>query len=136
MISTPRRGFGLVELLMAAVVVAILITLVAEGLTGVAQQLRRNREQLAAIEAASSIMEMVTALPEVALDANALQQPEIQTLVQQTLDRWTIALRINDVEENVAGQRIELILSRRQATGDSPPLTLIAWKFRPEEPAR
>ena len=128
-----RSGFAMVELLVAAAVVAMLIALVAEGLSAVAQQLRRNREQLAAIEAASSIMELVTALPDPALGPNALEQPEIQAIIQQTLDRWDVALRISDVEEDIAGQRIELSLSRRQATGDRRPLKLTAWKFRHKE---
>ncbi len=134
MTAHRRSGFGLVELLIAAAVVAMLIALVAETLSVVARQLQHNREQLAAIEAASGIMELVTALPDQALGPNVLELPEIRTIVQQTLDRWDVALRVSDSKEDPTGQQIELLLSRRQTVGNSPHFKLTAWKYRHKEP--
>jgi prepilin-type N-terminal cleavage/methylation domain-containing protein len=129
MMNTKRSGFTFVELLAAIAILAVLLTTTVQMLRLVAEQRRRNEDRLAAIEAAASVMELITALPDSQLTSQTLQEPRIHWAMEEIERHWKVDLQVTPATNALAGQRIELRLTRRHAPNREPPLTLTTWRF-------
>ena len=129
MIKSKRSGFTVVELLAAIAILAVLLTTTVQMLRLVVVQRQRNEDRQAACEAAASLMELITALPDSEIRPQVLRQPAIQPILEGIQQRWEVDLQITPVDDP-SGQRIDLRLRRLRSRKDEPPLNLTAWRYR------
>jgi prepilin-type N-terminal cleavage/methylation domain-containing protein len=125
-----RRGFNLMEMLAAVVVLTALLVVLAQFLGAVAQQRRVAARRLLAVEEAANAMEQAAALAYAELTPARMQTIQLSQQAQQSLPQAKLTVVVTDEPGPPAGKRIVVELSWQNRAGQTgKPVRLTAWRY-------
>jgi type II secretory pathway pseudopilin PulG len=126
-----QRGFSIIELLLAGVVIAALLTSVVKFL-GVAAGQRRGaeRRQVALVEA-SNVMQRITARPWAEVTEASLAEISLSAEAARFLPEGSLAAKLSESPDEPAAKRVALEV-RWPGPPGAPPhtLRLMSWMYR------
>lgn len=127
-----RRGYGLVELAMAILLVLVAMTLLVRGLALAGAERRVADRRLWAVEAASNVLERIAAEPFEGLTADAARALAAGAQADRVLPgaEWEVAVDA-DRGAPVPAKRVALKLRWKDRSGGFvAPVRLTAWVYR------
>jgi prepilin-type N-terminal cleavage/methylation domain-containing protein len=130
-----RRGFTLMETIVAAFLLAVAAVLCAQMLVASAAANRAADWRRLAAREAANVMEQVMALPADGLTPDAVNQIRLSEETTKTLPDARLAIR-RDEQSNATPPATQItveIVWKGHAGEPSPPTRLLAWRFHPEE---
>ncbi len=121
---------GLVEVLAAATILAVVMTLSVEMLGALAQQRRALDDRQAAIRAAGNVMERLFARPFDQCTAETVDAGPWTEQLQQTLPGGRVEIDIVALDAPPPAKRVTVAVSWSEGT-DRPRRTerLVAWRY-------
>lgn len=126
-----RRGFNLVEMLVAVVVMTALLVVLAQFLGTVTQQRRVAARRMMAVEEAANAMEQAAALSYAELTPERLQTIGVSEQAQRSLPQAKLSVDVTDEPGPPAGKQIAVELSWQNRFGETvKPVRLTAWRYR------
>jgi type II secretory pathway component PulJ len=129
-----RRGFTVLETLVAGVLLAALLGLGAKMLQAQGRQQRVLRQRLVAAEELANLMERLTARPWPRLTAEAAADLQLSPEARLALPEARCDIQIIEQAKPVAGKRIAVVLHWPDHNGHSEQrVQLVAWKYRDSE---
>jgi prepilin-type N-terminal cleavage/methylation domain-containing protein len=130
MTMTHRRGFNLMEMLVATVVMTALLVVLAQFLAAVTQQRRMAARRLLAVEEAANAMEQVAALTPGELTPENLQNVRLSAQGRRSLPQARLTVFVTDEPGPPSGKRIAVELTWQNRAGQTgQPIRLTAWKY-------
>lgn len=125
-----RRGFTIVELIVAGIIISVVMTVSLQMLAGLNQQQRlATRRQLAADELAN-LMERATNRPFKDLTNESLQSLNISDAARERLPDSELKLSVVEQPGPPVGKQIAAEIRWRDTAGAfSAPVRLVAWQF-------
>ncbi len=136
--ATRRRGYGLIELSMAVLLLALAMAMVVQMASWIGSERRGAGRRQVAMQEAANLMERLTARPWSELTpalgrSQALSEPAKATLRDGTLD-----VAIGPAEGEPSARSIAIRIGWGDATGGRvAPVRLVAWVHRrPHEGGR
>ncbi|TWU12694.1 hypothetical protein CA54_15190 [Symmachiella macrocystis] len=127
-----RRGYMLVEMIVAGIVLAVVMTVYLQLLAATSRQHRYADHRQLAGEELANIMERITAQPYKTIDQEELQSKELSDSATSHLHDAELNIDILPVSEPVDGKQISLSLRWRDS-GDVyvAPTRLTSWVYAP-----
>jgi type II secretory pathway pseudopilin PulG len=127
-----RRGIGLVELLVAVVMLTVLLAILAQLLGVLAAQRRRSARRQLATEAVANAMERLAALEYAELEPQLVRQVQLPRDVQRSLPAARLTVEVTPEATQPASKRIQVELSWQNRAGQTNrPVRLTAWRYAP-----
>jgi len=126
-----RRGFGLVEVIVAAAIILVLMSVCLELLTAMASQRRALDGRQTAIRQAANVIERVSARPWSELTDEHLRQ--MQQAEQSLLGAAGARLEIQlaQMPNEPDAKRITVLVEVEDSSGRPVrPVRLVAWRYR------
>jgi Tfp pilus assembly protein PilE len=134
-----RRGVTVLELSIAIILVAAVLTGIAQLLSVVSAQQRESERRSAALHEAANQMERLTILPWRELTSESVGQRELSPEAAAALPQGSLRVQVTDAAggaESLAAKRISVEVAWRNSAGrEVKPVRLVAWRFAPEETA-
>lgn len=132
MCERPRRGYVMVELVMATLLLAAAMVLTVQILGWLASERRAaDRRERAALEAAN-LMEHLTAQPWDAITPEAAGALELSSSAHQALPGAELKATVTRTEGDPPAKRIGIALRWRNRSGQfEAPVRLTAWVHSP-----
>lgn len=126
-----RRGYALVEIAMAVMVLMAAMSLAVKVLAGVGQQRRATERRLLALQELANAVERVNAEPFDALNAGRareLSRPAAHSALSKA--DWQAELTADDAGP-VAGKRVTVRVRWKGPSGEwSAPVSLTTWVYQ------
>ena len=130
-----RRGMAIVEVLVAGVVLAAMMTIALQMFAATAAQRRAARDQLTATQEAANVMERLAAVPWDTLTEDGTAGVELSGSAGRALPEVKLEIEITaspGEADALAAKRIGVIVSGQERNGHARSHTrLVAWRYRP-----
>jgi Tfp pilus assembly protein PilV len=134
-----RRGVTIFELTIAVLLVAVVLSGVAQLLALVSAQHRERERRIAAMHEAANHMERLAALPLSALTEATAAQAALSTEAAALLPDGELTVRVETAEPDVSGatappaRRLVVAVAWKNASGAAvKPVRLVSWRYSPE----
>ena len=127
--SRLRRGISILEVCVAGILVATLMTISARMLNVVATQRTASDQRQVAIQEASSALDRLTVLPWDDLTSEKLAAGGADDAVP-TLPKGKLKVTVEDAAEDLPARRVTVEVDWRSGTRAHAPVRLSAWVFR------
>jgi prepilin-type N-terminal cleavage/methylation domain-containing protein len=124
-----RRGFTIVEVLVAAGLLAVLLALCAQLLSVTGHARRASERRAIALEEAANLIERVRTLPFAEVTPERLARIELAPEVREFLPDATAKLSIDKETDAVPAKRVRVEIQWRAAAGPEPPARLTFWVY-------
>jgi prepilin-type N-terminal cleavage/methylation domain-containing protein len=123
------RGFTLIEILAAGVVLAILLVVAARMLSSTVAQHQALMNRRMAIVEADNIMERLFPLPVSELTDQRIREVQLSQEFRQSLPSANLEIDIRPVADDVPARRIAVTIRWRENLGQPErSVRLVAWK--------
>lgn len=127
-----RSGYLLVELIVAGIVLAVVMTVYLQLLSATSRQQRYADHRQLAGEELANLMERITAQPYETIDLEKLQAKELSDSAISHLNEAELNIDVLPVSEPVAGKQISLSLRWRDSGNVFvAPTRLTSWVYAP-----
>lgn len=131
--ATPRRGFTVIELAAAVILLAVAMTVTVQLLGTIANERRAvGRREVAAREAAN-LMEHLCARPWERLSADGVKDVRLSKTAADALPGAELTVGVDEAEgvRGVPGKRLSVRLRWRNRAGEfDAPVRLTTWVYR------
>ena len=134
--ATPaaRRGLSLLEVTVAAAMLAVLLTTSGRLVRVLINHQRAVERQAVALQAAQAVLEQATNTAWDELTAESARQMEIPAAIAPVLPGAKLVVAVAEDEDPIVAKRVSVELSWNGAAGKSAgPVRLTAWVY-PERP--
>ena len=126
-----RRGFGLIEMAVTGLLIAIAMAATLQVVGWVALDRRAVERRERAVLEASNIMERIAARPWEELSTEALQSIKLSESSAAFLPGSTLELKVIAQEDVPVRKKITVEIRWRDRSGrDEAPVRLVAWTYR------
>jgi prepilin-type N-terminal cleavage/methylation domain-containing protein len=126
-----RRGFSMIEIAVASLLLAIAMTVTVQVLGWVAAERRAVERRQCALGEAANILERLAARPWKGLTAEAVKRVALSENARRTLPDAELTVGVNDSEREADARRIALAIRWRNRSGGwDAPVRLVAWTYR------
>jgi hypothetical protein len=126
-----RRGFLLIELLAAGVLLLTLTALCVKYFAVTATQRRTLDQRQTALNEAANIMELLAARPWSDLTAETLAKISLSPESKLFLSDGELKIDIADEDTKPAAKRITVAIRWQDANGNwNQPVRLVAWRYQ------
>ena len=138
--SRRRRGFGLIELTITAILAVTAMTVTVQLVGWVAAERRAALRRERALLEAGNLLERLAARPWEVLGTDPAHPPAV-SLPESTravLPGASVAVEVHAVEGPVASKRVAVVIRWRDGTGTfEAPVRLVTWVYpQPAEGAK
>ncbi|MFH1921622.1 MAG: type II secretion system protein [Planctomycetota bacterium] len=126
-----RRGFSLLEVTAAGILLAMMLTVSLQFFRATAAQRRGLQARRTAIQEVANVMERLSARPWEELTAENVAEIEHSPEAQQAIPGSELKIDVLQTEGEPEGKRITVVL--RWPAGASQPdrsVRLVAWRYR------
>lgn len=125
-----KRGFSLIEMLVAIGLLSFVAIALAQGITLSIRQRQQLHQRLVLNQAAANLAERVTMIPWADLSDERLAEIQLDAATLAVWPELKLALRITDDAGPPTGKRILISLQPAARHGTAPPPTeLVVWRF-------
>jgi prepilin-type N-terminal cleavage/methylation domain-containing protein len=132
---TQRRGFTLIELAIAASLLAALLATSVQMLRALSNHQRAVEHRAAALEGVQAVAEQVANLPWDQLTPEGVKHFSIPAPIEKRLSGAKLAVNVVEETAPVLSKRITIELSWTNMNGDVvAPARLIVWAFPSDSP--
>ncbi len=129
--AARRRGFTMLEITAATVMLATAMTLTVQLLYGVAAERRAAERRLCAVQEVANLMERVAARPWGEVTPESLKAVSLSPRTIQALPGGELTATVDDSAATRGEKRIRLRLRWRDRAGTwTSPVRLTAWIYR------
>ena len=129
--AARRRGFTMVEIVAAVVLLATAMSLTVQILGALAAERRAAERRLCAVQEVANLMERVAARPWGEVTPESLKAVSLSPRAQRALPGAELAATVGDASASRGEKRIGLRLRWRDRAGDwTAPVRLTAWIYR------
>jgi hypothetical protein len=127
-----RRGFLLLELGAAGVMLMVLFVVSMQMFRATAAQRRALQHRRAALQAADNVMERLCARPWDELTPEHVGKAPLDDEVRAAVPRGRLAIDVEQADENAGEKRIAVEVRWAVEPGEPDrSVRLVAWKYRP-----
>ena len=129
-----RRGFSLLEVGAAGILLVVMLAVCAQFFRATATQHREVQHRRTALRAADNVMERLCARPWQELTPESLAALQLDERIEQALPGSQLDVDVAPSEDDPNAKRITVVV-RWPAVSDQPDrvVGLVAWKYRPTE---
>lgn len=125
----PRSGIGLIELLAAMAILAVLLSFLVQMMSVAGQQRKLVEENRVVAEAVANLMERAMSLPFAEVQQSSLEELA-SARMQSPHYRWTVD--VTATRRMLDEKRITIALRRESPNRQQGPRAkLVAWKYGP-----
>jgi hypothetical protein len=130
--SHRRRGFGLIEMAITGLLVAVALTATLKVVGWVALERRSNARRERAVREASNLMERISARPWDGLLTESLAALRLPDAALRSLPEGAVTAQVDPVPGAPSRKRITLEIRWIGRAGQpDAPVRLVAWADRP-----
>jgi prepilin-type N-terminal cleavage/methylation domain-containing protein len=127
---TPRRGYTLLEVLVAGLVLGVALTSSARLMHALHLKHRQLQHRLQALTEAENVLERLTATPWDELTPAGVAEHRLSNTARQRLPDGELTIEIVDEAAAPASKRVVVEVSWRDVRGEpTAPLRLAAWVY-------
>jgi Tfp pilus assembly protein PilV len=128
-VTMTRRGFLLIEMLAAGVLLLALTALCVKYFAVTATQRRTLDQRQTALNEAANIMELLTVRPWSDLTSETLAKISLSPETQLTLSDGELKIDLADEDAKPAAKRITVTIRWQDSNGQwNQPVRLVAWR--------
>jgi hypothetical protein len=129
--AARRRGYGLVELSVAGLLLAIAMGIVAQTATWLAVERRGAERRQRALQEAANLMERLSARPWLELTPELAREQSLSPATKAALRDGTLDVAIAPTEGDASSKTIAIRIGWGGTSGRGPaPVRLVAWVHR------
>jgi prepilin-type N-terminal cleavage/methylation domain-containing protein len=126
-----RRGFSMVEIAVASLLLAIAMTVTVQVLGWVAAERRVVDRRQCAVGEAANILERLTARPWEKLTPEAVKSLSLSEDAKRALPDGELTVALHESNQDRDARRIALRIRWRNRSGEwDAPVRLVAWTYR------
>lgn len=131
-VRRARRGFTIVELLVALVILAAAMALVVRVVATAADQRRETARRRTAVQEAANVLERIVARPWEEIDETQLDDVRLSPHAVEALPGAKLKVKVAEDAGRPAARRVAVTLTWN-AHGDEAAAStqLVGWKFSP-----
>lgn len=126
-----QRGFTILEVMVAAALTALLVTMCVRMLTSSAAQRRGAERRSVALEEAANVAESVAALPWDELTSERVGQIQLSESARQALGNGSLKVSLEPAASGPASKQIRVQLTWPNPAGGEATVELSSWAFAP-----
>ena len=126
-----RRGFTLLEISAAGILLVVMLTICLQFFRATAAQRRAIQDRRTAIREADNVMERVCARPWQELTPEGVASVQLSEEVQQVLPGGQLEIEVTQLNDEPDGKRVTVLL--HWPAGSNQPdrsVRLVAWRYR------
>jgi len=132
--NSKRCGISVLELLVAAVVLAVLMGLVAQMLTHLARQRRESERRMLAVQEVANVMERLAAEPLGDLTPERVQSISLSRQAERSLPGAELNIEVAVPDDQPNAKRIRVELRWQNLAGETvAPVRLTTWRYQTRE---
>ena len=126
-----RRGFSLLELAVASVILMALMTICLELLSAMAAQRRAIDGRQTAIRQAANVMERVCGRRYSELTPQGVREMQLAEQSPPKMPGARVEIQLVQSPDEPAAKRITVLIHREEESANSGrPIRLVAWRYR------
>jgi hypothetical protein len=131
--AAPRRAISLLEVVVAAAMLAVLMTIAAQMLQAVGQQQRATQRRALALQTVHALAEQFSNMPWDQLTAEAADEVNVPIVAQAHLPGAKLSVTIQEEQQPIAAKRVMVALAWNGPSGRfTGPVRLTTWVFQNE----
>lgn len=128
--ANTRGGFTVVEVAVATVMVSVLLVVVAQMMSAVAQQRRTSRYRMIALEEAANLTELVMAKSYDQLTQDAITSVKLSLPARDALPTASLRIELLPIDAVPRGKRVTVEVAwGAEGEGQAKPIRVVAWKY-------
>jgi hypothetical protein len=121
-----RRGYGLLEMAIAALMLAVAMALVVQAASWLAAERRGAERRQRAVQEAANLMERLTSLPWDELTPGRAAAQTLSPATREILRDGSLTVDVSDEPGDPPARRVAI----RIGWGSAAPVRLVAWVHR------
>jgi Tfp pilus assembly protein PilE len=131
MMKISRRGIGILELLVAGILLGTLMTLCLEFFGAVAGQRRALQQRQAATQEVANVMERIAARPWESLTTERLKEVPFSEEAKAQLPEAQMEIDVATPADDPTAKRVTVSVQWQNAAGELVrPVRLVAWRYQ------